>query len=276
MRFFTTLESSDVNTIAIGGFDGVHKAHKALISKLGERGVVVAIDRGGKGLTPGEYRCRYIDRDCLLIDLEEVKSKTPKEFMEMIKTLFPNLQRIIVGYDFRFGNGREGSTKSLKELFDGEVEIVDEIKEDGVSIHSRVIKNLLREGKIEEANRLLGRVYQIEGRVIKGQGLGKKALYPTINIDPNGFVLPKEGVYATYTTVQDKRYRSVTFIGKRESTDGAFSVETHIVDDFDGYVGESVRVEFVKFLRKNRKFESISELKRAIAEDIESSKSYLG
>ncbi len=272
LRSFTTLQNSEIDSIAIGGFDGVHKAHKELISHLSTNGVVLVIDRGGKGLTPGKSRCEYMDRGCIIISLDEIKDKSPKKFVEFLTKTFPNLKKIIVGYDFRFGSGREGSTKDLREMFDGDVVVVDEVKEGAVSIHSKTIKALLKEGDIKKADELLGRHYKIEGEVIKGQGLGKKELYPTINIDPKEYILPKDGVYATFVTVNGKKYRSVTFIGKRESVDGNFSVETHIIDSFDDFVGDSVKIEFVKFLRENRKFATLSELREAIGKDIDDAK----
>ena len=269
LRSFTTLKKSDVTSIAIGGFDGLHTAHKELISNLDSCGALVVIDRGGVGLTPHEYRCRYTDKGCFLVPLVDIRDMSAASFVKFLQDEFKSLQKIVVGYDFRFAKDREGDTRLLKELFDGEVIVVEEITKDGISVHSRVIKDMLKLHDLKSVKTLLGREYAISAKVVKGQGIGKKELFATLNLDIGEFFLPANGVYASYSKIKDEIFKSVTFIGNRVSTDGSFSVETHILNQQLDEDISSVEVTFVEFIRDNQKFESLSDLKVQIQKDID-------
>ncbi|MDU2360312.1 MAG: riboflavin kinase, partial [Campylobacter concisus] len=142
--------------------------------------------------------------------------------------------------------------------------------------HSSSIRELIRQGNIDEANRLIGREYSIEGNVIKGQGIGAKELVATLNLDIKSYLLPREGVYATRTRMGSYTYGSVTFIGNRLSTDGNFSVETHILDEVAPKVTKHVAVCFIKRLRDNKKFNNLSELKEQIKRDINEARQCVG
>ena len=268
MRYFTTLENDQIDSIAIGGFDGVHKAHQHLISKLSSNSLVLVIDKKRASLTPNTQRNRYINTGVCFIDYQKIKDLSSKEFVDFLLKRFKNLKKIVVGYDFKFGKDRMGDVTTLKKLFKHKVEVIEQIKLDDIAIHSRVIKELIKSGKIQKANRLLGRNYLIQGDVIKGLGIGKKSLYPTLNIKVEKFLIPKSGVYATLATINDKKLPSVTFIGHRLSVDNSFSIETHIVDIKKEIKIESLEIEFVKFLRENRKFSNLDELKKEISKDI--------
>ncbi len=274
-RHSIILKKDEIDTIAIGGFDGIHVAHKTLIDKTGEKGAVVIIDKNYANLTPNSYRCFYIDQPCIFIDLSKIKDLSGEEFVKLLTKEFPNLKKIVVGYDFRFGKNRSKDANDLKKLFDGEVEIVKEIKIDGISVHSKTIRELLKKGDLKTAKKLLGRNYSIFGNVIKGLGIGSKELYPTINLSTGNFLLPKEGVYATFSKIDDKTFSSVTFIGKRETIDGSFSIETHILDRFDLKDIKTVEVIFVEYLRENKKFKDLQNLKKQIEEDIKEAKKIL-
>ncbi len=275
LKSFTTFEKNKIEAIAIGGFDGIHLAHQVLISKLGEHGALLIIHRGGVGLTPDDERCLYHDKQCMILEFEKIKEIEAEDFVHFITKEFVNLKKIVVGYDFFFGKERKGDIALLKTLFGGEVEVVEEVFHEGFSVHSRKIKALLSQGEIKKANTLLGRSYAIKGEVIKGQGLGKKELYPTLNLSCGRFFLPVEGVYATTVKIDAQVYPSVTFIGKRLSTDEAFSIETHILDEDFMQVVDRVELFFVDFLRKNRKFEDLRDLKAQISQDIKAAKAKL-
>jgi riboflavin kinase/FMN adenylyltransferase len=195
-------------------------------------------------------------------------------FGRFLRDQFPSLKKIVVGYDFRFGKDRRGTPETLKKLDGVQVVIVDEQKEGALSIHADTIRRLIREGDIKRAAELLGRPYCIRGHVIRGQGLGKTTFFPTLNIETGNFLLPGEGVYVTKASINGTLLPSVTFIGKRRTTDNAFSVETHILDhEIDTEIDE-VEIVFLDYLRGNRKFERFEDLKAQIAEDIESAKRY--
>ena len=264
--------SNTIKSIAIGSFDGMHIAHQALIERAE---AVVVIERNGGYLTPGYKRAYFTDRPCFFYHFEKICGFAPEGFVVKLQEDFPRLEKIVVGYDFAFGKGKSADAERLRELFGGKVEIVGEIKYNGISVHSRVIKAYLKEGDIPMANRLLGREYLIEGRVIRGQGLGSRALVPTLNLNIEGYQLPLEGVYATRTRVEGRWYDSVSFIGHRVSTDGSYAVETHLLESSIELPLGEVGIAFVAFLRKNRKFEMLEALKKQIDKDITEAKEVL-
>ena len=258
----------NIESIAIGAFDGIHKAHQELIRRAD---AVAVIEKGDAILTPGRYRCEFVNKPCYFFELEKIRHMDAEAFVKLLTKSFPNLKKIVVGYDFAFGKDRKYSIEDLRRYFEGIVEVVPEVKIEGISVHSRTIKELLRQGDVALADKLLGRCYMIEGSVIPGQGIGKKELVPTINLAVQRFLLPKEGVYATLTQIDERLYASVSFIGHRVTTDGSFAVETHIIDT-EPPKSKKVRIYFIERIRDNRKFASLQELKEAIAQDIQKAK----
>ena len=263
--------NNNIKSIAIGSFDGIHVAHQALIARSE---AVVVIERNGGYLTPGYKRTWYVDKPVCFYHFEKIKDLSPQAFVEKLEADFPELEKIVVGYDFAFGKEKKGDGESLKRLFGGEVDIVGEIKVDGISVHSRTIKAYLKEGKIRTVNRLLARAYYIDGETVVGQGLGKKAFVPTLNLRICAYQLPKEGVYVTRTKIDKKWYDSVSFIGHRISTDGTYAVETHVLDETIGEVRGAVGVSFLCFLRENRRFDTFEALNAQIEEDIDRARSH--
>lgn len=256
---------NNIKSLAIGSFDGIHLGHRALIEQVE---AVVIIERNGGYLTPGYKRSFFVKQPCFFYHFEHIKSLRAKAFVAKLKEDFPKLEKIVVGYDFSFGYKKEGNTELLKELFDGEVVIVEEVKLKEISVHSRIIKTKLANGDIELVNRLLNRTYVIDGKVVSGQGLGKKKLVATLNLNVYDYDLPKDGVYMTRTKVEEKWLNSVSFIGFRKTTDGSFAIETHVIERDIGEVRGKVYLEFVAFLRENKKFDSLSALRKQIDLDI--------
>ena len=274
-NFSTLLTKDNITAVAIGHFDGVHRGHKELLKRLGEYGGLVVIDKNKANITPGLKRAEYSRYPCFLYDFDSIKGLGGDEFIALLKRDFKNLQKIVVGFDFRFGRNRAWDKYDLRRIFDGEADIVDEFCFEGMGVHSSAIREYIKQGEIYKANRLLGREYSIEGRVIKGQGIGSRELVPTLNLDIKSYLLPREGVYATRTRIGNKTYGSVTFIGNRVSTDGNFSVETHVLNENITDAG-NVAVCFIKRLRDNRKFASLEELKRQIYIDIKQAMEFVG
>ena len=267
MKFTNTIKS-----IAIGSFDGIHIAHKALIDKVD---ALVVIERNGGYLTPGYKRSLYTDKFCCFYHFDKVKSLTSEAFVTQLRNDFPSLNKIVVGYDFHFGKGKMGNAEMLQSLFDKEVIIVDEVSCENIPVHSRTIKEYLRDGNIDMANKLLGRRYCIDGEVITGQGIGKKELVPTLNIVVNDYQLPLEGVYVTRTKIRNKWFASVSFLGHRVTIDGSYAIETHILDRDLGKISGKILIEFIAFMRGNQKFDGIDSLREQIEEDIYKAKRYI-
>ncbi len=253
----------------------MHLAHQQLFSKLDKNGAIVVISTQYANLSPSTNRAKHTSYPLFYYELENIKHLSGEEFIHLLYEEFPNLKKIVVGYDFHFGHMAKCGIENLKEMFHGEVVVVDEYKVSNIAIHSRVIREYLRDGNMLIANQLLGYNYSLQGHRIAGQGLGSKQFVPTINIDVEDFLIPKEGIYVTQTVLYEKTYESVSFIGHRVSTDGKFAVETHILEDISLLeVPKIIEIRFFEKLRDNKKFEEYEELKEQILKDIEQTKNW--
>lgn len=226
-------------------------------------------------LTPYPTKEALCKHPIISLTFQEVKDKSGLEFIAFLKTHFPNLEKLVVGYDFYFGKDRAFNASDLPHLFQGEVKIVPEFKIKGLSVHSSLIKEFIRHGDMEMASDMLGRYYHLQGEVIKGQNLGSKELYATLNLKTTDFVIPQEGVYASFTQVDSVLYPSVSFVGHRLSTDRQFSIESHILDTLIVLKEPNASVYFVKKIRDNESFSNLKELKARITLDITESKQIL-
>ncbi len=273
LKHSTALKKDKIDSIAIGVFDGFHLGHKQLTDRLSKNGAILIIYKEKANITPGFSRERFTKFPCIFMKFSSIKDLDCKEFVTLLMSEFPNLQKIVIGYDFKFGANRSCDIFDLKQIFKGKIVVVDEFFLDGDSVHSSKIREYIQNGKIKKANRLLGREFSISGKVIKGQGIGSKELVPTLNIDIKNYIMPKHGVYITKTKIGEKIYKSVTFVGLRKSTDTKFSCETHVIGENISNTNE-VEIFFVDFIRENRKFTSLSELKKVISDDIDVANSY--
>lgn len=259
----------EIEEIAIGGFDGMHKGHQELFAHLTMPAAIVVIETGYANLTPLTEREKHSIFPIKYLKLENIKSLTGAEFVELLKNIFPKLKKIVVGYDFHFGKDRKSSFSDLQQLFDGDVVVVNEVSYNGDSIHSHKIRQKIQLGDIKGANRFLGYNYTIKGKHIKGQGIGAKKLVATINIEVENYLMPKDGVYASLTQLEgeDHFHPSVSFFGHRMSTDNSFAIETHILDS-KVICSEYVTISLVAFIRENKKFDILEDLKQRIEQDI--------
>ncbi len=262
-------KNNNITVIAIGGFDGMHIGHQHLFSALGEDGCIVVIETGYANLTPKRERENFSHHPIIYLDLDDIRHLDGEEFISFLNEKFPKLEKIVVGYDFHFGKNRKYNFDDLKTLFVGEVQVVQEVSLHGDSVHSHKIRAKLQIGDIKGANSFLAHNYTMKGKHISGQGIGKKELVATINIETNGYLTPKEGVYVTLTRIDDEEHYhpSVSFVGHRVTTDGSFAIESHILDG-EVFCDKKASISFVDFIRNNEKFDSLDELKVAIKKDI--------
>jgi len=272
----TAISLKKADSIALGGFDGMHLGHQELFKQLGDDGAIVVIENGYSTLTPDGIRERHTSYPILYLQLEKIKHLEADAFIELLRDYFPDLKKIVVGYDFHFGKDRKYSAEYLQKVCKADVKIVNEVKIDGISVHSRFIREMIRSGEIKQANKLLGYNYTMIGSLEKGQGIGSKELVATINIQTEHFEIPKEGVYVTLTRIDDEEHfhPSVSFIGHRVSTDGSFAIESHIIDG-EVECRRKAEISFIHFLRPNRKFETLQALKEQIQKDINMAKKEL-
>lgn len=267
-------DKNSITSIAIGGFDGMHLAHQTLFSNLTENGAIIVIETGYANITPKKTREEYTTFPVFYYELNEIKHLEGKEFIELLKKEFPKLKKIVVGFDFCFGKDRTYCVNELKSMFDGKVKIINEISVNNIAIHSRIIREYIKNGDFKIVQNLLGRKYKIKGIQVRGQGLGKTEFVPTINLEVKDFILPNEGVFITKTVVDNFSYPSITFIGHRVTTDGSFAIETHILNGDIKVHDEHITIKFYDKLRENQKFDSFEKLKIQIFDDIKNCKKF--
>ena len=287
----------EATAVALGNFDGLHIAHMRIIRdcvKIArERGIksgVLLFEENTKSvagkkpielITTNEQKLKLLSREKLDFVYvrqftEEFMRKSPEEFVQL---LLKNLKAkiICVGYDYRFGHKAAGNVDTLRELgekYGFEVIVTDKITIDGETVSSTHIRELVREGRVDEAIAFLGRRYTISGEVVEGLKNGRKMGLPTANVDyDKHMVLPKEGVYAGITEIDGERHTSVINVGKN-LTFGAekLTVESHILDFDEDIYGKNINVLFAKRLRGVFKFGSIDELKAQINRDKEAAR----
>ena len=132
-------------SLAIGRFDGIHLGHRALFERLTKDGAILAIETGRSNLTPPEFIDKYVDKKLVFYRLEEIKDLDALGFLKKLKNDFPDLKKIVVGEDFRFAKDRAAGVDELQTLWDGEVEVVPELRIEGIGVHSKYIRTLILE-----------------------------------------------------------------------------------------------------------------------------------
>ncbi len=204
----------------------------------------------------------------------EVSHLTPEQFVRQILVERLDACAVLVGDNFRFGAGQAGDTNTLMRL--GEkygfiTEIVSGVRRHGLMVSSSGIRKLLQEGDVSLANRFLERPYAMEGEIVSGHGIGSKKTVPTLNLSTQAEVVPANGVYITHVDDLDSRreWNAVTNIGVRPTFDGdTRTIETFLLDPFDGDTPARIRLEFLRRIRNERKFESPEALKAQIMKDV--------
>ena len=208
----------------------------------------------------------------------ELANVSAEDFVRRFLLHTMGAQAVLVGGTFRFGHRGAGDTKLLGELgqlWGFAVEIVPPVVENGVVVSSTVIRTSLRDGRVDEARRMLGRPYTLEGEIRTGTGQGRKLVVPTLNLATTQEVLPKNGVYATEAIVGEKSYRAATNVGMRPTFDGArITIESNLFDFSDELTSGKLEVRFWRRLRDERKFSSPTELREQVLKDIERAKEY--
>jgi riboflavin kinase/FMN adenylyltransferase len=181
---------------------------------------------------------------------------------------------VLVGDNFRFGHGKAGTVEALRhfgEKLGFATEIVPGVVLRGQMVSSTAIRQLVESGKVSMACRLLERPYWIEGTIVRGFGIGSKQTVPTINLDTPAEVIPARGVYITRThdLENGRRWPSITNIGHRPTFDGqSQTIETFLLSPLEGDTPEHIRLDFLRHVREERKFESPEALKQQIMRDV--------
>lgn len=284
----------DGSIITLGNFDGLHLGHQELIKKI----ILRAEETGGLSMVvtfrPHPLKILAPEKCPPLISIYEEKiqlfeklgidvlvkipftldfsAMEPRDFVKNILVDLLGAKEIFVGYNYRFGKGRKGNILMLRDLGNELGFIVREVEQvslNGEVISSTRIRQLLINGEVEHAARLLGRPYALCGIVVKGDGRGRGLGFPTANIVSRHSIIPSNGVYAVRLFVRDKYYNGIVNIGMRPTFDAkSMAIEVHIFDFDEDIYGEELTVYFAGKIRDERKFGSAEALIRQIQADI--------
>ena len=262
----------------IGYFDGMHLGHQALLNET----IKVAKEKSlSSGLItfnkdPWEvlydeanikhigtlrqrinFAIKYGIQNIILLDFDkEMAMLEPEDFIDFIRERL-NLQSLVCGFDFHYGNKGKGNPDRLKEIKDLDVYIVNAVSDEGGKISSTRISEAISKGDMISAYKMLGYPFTIEGNVIAGKHIGRGLGFPTANIEVDKeYLYPKEGVYCGFVRIGNTKYKAMINLGHNPSVNFTkeLSLEVHIIDYEGDLYNQLICIEFIKFLRYEKKF----------------------
>ena len=284
--------------VTIGNFDGVHLGHQKILGGVVERArandlesaVLTFYPHPASVLRPNaaptllmtlEQRLAAFDamgiNAALVLQFDaELAKISAEDFAKQFLVDALRAKTVLVGENFRFGNRQGGDVKLLQEIgrrSDFDVVIVPPVVQNGVPVSSTAVRDALREGRVEDAEPLLGRPFSLKGEIRPGTGQGRKLIVPTLNLVTEQETLPKNGVYATATVLGPKIYWSVTNVGVRPTFDGQrLAIESHLFDFSEQLTSGKMEVIFLSRLRDERKFSGPEALREQVLKDIDRAK----
>lgn len=309
MRIFKGIDELGAfknSVVTIGTFDGAHKGHQKILSRLNDR----AKETQGESILftfyphprmivfPENHNLKLLQTidekieslasfglDNLIIYpfTKEFSRLTAFEFVRDILVEKLKVKTLVIGYDHQFGRNREGDLEFLKEtakIFDFDVEEISAEEVQEVNVSSTKIRQSLNNGNIERANEFLGRPFLCTGKVVEGKRLGRELGFPTLNIEVNNEhkILPKDGVYAVNVQIKDEHLEGMMNIGQnptvQKNTEQEKKLEVHIFDFDKEVYGAEVKVFFQKFIRDEKTFSNLEELKSQLIQDEKNVRTY--
>jgi len=283
--------------IALGTFDGVHRGHQTMLADLTDLSTVYRIPSlvlffpvppraalSGNTvmsmITLPEERAALIsacgvDRVSQIEFTGRISSMGHEEFFSDVLLSRYRMKGLLVGKDFAFGRNRAGHIDYMRRacseagipLF-----VHPFVKEGGHKISSSVIRGLLREGRVEEASRLLGRRYAISGKVVRGEGLGRKLGFPTANLDCGTLKILPRGVFAVNARLGERSFRAVANVGFRPTVNTIHAevplMEVHMLGFDEMIYGRMLDIEFLSRIRGEKRFHGVEELSAQVREDM--------
>jgi riboflavin kinase/FMN adenylyltransferase len=286
--------------LAIGNFDGVHRGHQQILRRVVDRAhrdnclaaVLTFYPHPAQVLRPADAPALLMTLKqrlaaiatigidaALVVRFEADFAKIPPaDFVRRYPVDTMRAHIVAVGANFRFGHRQSGDVKMLVDLgkrWNFEVESVAPVVDGGIVVSSTAIRKYLREGQVEDAARMLGRPYALEGEIRPGTGQGRKLVVPTLNLWTEQGLLPKRGVYATEVSLDGVTYHAATNVGTRPTFDGAHvTIESHLLNFSDDLKSGPMIVRFLARLRDEIKFSGPEALRQQILADIEQAKKY--
>ena len=284
--------------LAIGNFDGIHLGHQKVIKEAKKKANKKKLPFGIMSFEPmpvmffnkklRNHRINSLDQktsqlkrlklDFLIIKKFNKKFSrlTAEKFIEKMIFKKAKCRYLYVSSNFRFGFKRKGNIRTLKKFekkFNYKNIIIKSLKKKNNVISSTLIRKKIREGKIQEANKLLNRNWAVDGKVIKGQKRGRKIGFPTCNLKMGNYVIPRLGVYAVKVKTSDSNKNGVANIGYRPTFNGqSLLLETNIFGINKNLYNKVISVSFRKFIRPEKKFKNFEYLKKQIKFDIKKAK----
>ena len=287
--------------LTIGVFDGVHLGHKHLIAELLHQARqkqllsgVVTFRHNPEKLLSHRNKLPFLtdidERTSLLknegVDIVIPLSFTPelaqlsaREFIVLLKK-YLKMRGLVIGTDFALGKERQGDTDTLLKLgqqMDFSVTVVSPLTINGKIVSSTAIRKALADGDMKKYSELTGRPFSLHGKVVAGAGRGEGLGFPTANLDVSSLqAIPPDGVYAGLAHINGKVYQSMTNIGQNPTFGNTErTIESYLIDYHGDLYGHEISIDFVAKLRDEKKFKSIDELKKQVAEDIRQGKTIL-
>ena len=298
MKIYRSIEDYDEDkrsVVTIGTFDGIHLGHQKILSRLIKssknkdlNSVVLTFFPHPRIILNKYNEVKMIDTlDEKIIHLNEIgidsliihpfdKNFSLLSANQFIKDFLVDklkIKHIIIGYDHRFGKGREASVTDLKNYADDYDFTVEEIKAqeiEKITVSSTKIRNSINQGDIKTTEKYLGRYFNLTGKVVKGDGLGKKINYPTANIfiEETYKIIPKDGVYLVETIIKDKLFKGMMNIGHRPTIGtNVKSIEVHLFNFNEDIYGKVISIKMISKIRDEKKFSSIQALKEQLVKD---------
>ena len=304
MRLFHGTDNAKIarpTVLTLGVFDGLHLGHQLIMKTVVERAratgavpTVITFEPHPRALLHPESApplLQTFDQKIEALGVLGIEQTIvihfdmsfaqirAEDFLREVIVDRLHAKEVYLGCGFAFGHGREGNIDLLRTVSKSLGFFADEVPElrlRGRRVSSSRIRELLQEGKVNIARRMLGRPYGVEGRVVRGAERGATLGFPTANLHPQNRVIPRNGVYVTATLIDRQWRRSVTNIGTRPTfgSDNESSVETFVMDWSGDLYGDVVRVRFLHRLREEKKFGSIDELKTQIERDVARAHNY--
>ena len=294
MQIIKDIKSINNLSLALGFFDGVHIAHQKVISEAVEFAQSNKIKSGVvtfakhpvcylKNLEPSyifqrKYCYELIEKlgvDFLIeLDFETISGLSAQEYLKNILVKYLSPKAIFTGYNHTFGNHRSGDPQFLRkntEKYDYKYFEVPPQKVNDEIVSSSKIREYLKDGKIQNANQMLGREFCVDGIVIEGNKIGRTIGFPTANIEyPKNTVKIPNGVYAVKTIVKNKEYCAIANFGTKPTINdnGQKILEVNIFNFDENIYFQNIEVKFLNFIRPEKKFSNLAELKEQIQKDI--------
>lgn len=293
-------ESRKPAVVTIGNFDGIHRGHQEILRKVKQEAaeknhlaaVLTLFPHPLKLLRPAEapsllmtieqrlaaFDAAGIDAALVLPFTLELSKMRPEDFARVYLAETMRASKVLVGENFRFGHRQEGNVQSLESYGNQrgfEVESLRSLTVGETVASSTAVREALRDGRVADARRLLGRPFALTGEIQTGTGQGRRLIVPTLNLRAEQEMLPKNGVYVTETLARGGAYHSVTNVGTRPTFDGTrVTVETHLFGFDENWTSGPLEIRFLENLREERKFENAEQLRNQVLRDVENAKAF--